>query len=140
MKLTAYRCDRCGEWVEELKVTHALVNLKGKRNGRYLQDLCEGCTEKVIPSDTEPAAETRITLPSGNRDSRRRRNPEQIAEALQVGRAMLAAGKSLQELCVRLVINERTWSRWERQAALVSASRSASSPNSQPADEAKSGV
>jgi hypothetical protein len=114
VKLSAYRCDRCGEWVEELKVTHALVNLKGRRTGRYVQDLCEACTEKVMPSETEPAIETHITLPTVGTPRGRKRNPEEVAEALAVGRAMLADGKSVSDVRSHLGVSVATWNRWMR--------------------------
>lgn len=129
MKVNAYRCDRCEAWVEEVNVTHAVTVLKGRRTGRHAEDLCESCAEKVLPSDAEPA-----------RQRGPRRNAEQIAEALQTGGQMLSEGASLEEVCAMLNILPSTWKHWLRRPTTVSASRSASSSNSQPADKVESGV
>ena len=46
---------------------------------------------------------------------RRRRKPEQIVKLLQEGEAILAAGKTLAEVCQNLEVTESTWERWKRQ-------------------------
>ncbi len=127
-KLTAYRCDRCDEWVEETDVTHAVTLLKGKRTGRYVEDLCDPCAEKAVPSETKPAPEpTRITLPpAGPRRKQVKRNPEEVAAALRQGRDLLGEGKTLENVYAALGVSESTWKRWTRLADSLSASRSAS--------------
>ena len=46
---------------------------------------------------------------------RKRRRPEQVVKLLQDGEGMLAAGKTLGEVCQELEISEATWMRWKKQ-------------------------
>lgn len=46
---------------------------------------------------------------------RKRRKPEQVVKLLQDGEGMLAAGRTLGEVCQKLEISEATWMRWKKQ-------------------------
>ena len=46
---------------------------------------------------------------------RKRRKPEQIANAIQEGEAMMAAGKTEAEVFQTLEISATTWERWKKQ-------------------------
>ena len=46
---------------------------------------------------------------------RRRRTPEQIIRKLAEGQKLLAAGKSVEEVCREFGIAESTWARWLNQ-------------------------
>lgn len=128
MKVNAYRCDRCNEWVDEDGVTHGVIDLKGRVTAKYKVDLCLGCAEKEEPKDVEPEpTATRTVLPRVEAPTGRyRRNPEQVAEALKIGTAMLADDRPLTAVLARLEITESTWKRWNEKVLAASASRSAS--------------
>lgn len=46
---------------------------------------------------------------------RRRRSPEQIIRKLAEGQKLLAAGKTVEEVCREFGIAESTWARWLNQ-------------------------
>ena len=47
--------------------------------------------------------------------ARRRRTPEQIIRKLAEGQKLLAAGKTVEEVCRQFEIAESTWARWLNQ-------------------------
>jgi transposase-like protein len=47
--------------------------------------------------------------------ARRRRTPEQIIRKLAKGHKLLAAGKTVEEVCREFQIAESTWARWLNQ-------------------------
>ncbi len=47
--------------------------------------------------------------------ARRRRTPEQIIRKLAEGHKLLAAGKTVEEVCRQFEISESTWARWLNQ-------------------------
>ena len=47
--------------------------------------------------------------------ARRRRTPEQIIRKLAEGHKLLAAGKSVEEVCRQFEISESTWALWLNQ-------------------------
>lgn len=125
MKVEAYKCDRCKKWVEKDEVTHAVIDLRGRITSKWKVDLCLGCAEKEEPKDVEPEpAVVRTVLARAEAPMKRHhRSPEQVAEALKIGTAMLAENQSLIAVLARLEITESTWRRWNERVLAASASR-----------------
>lgn len=138
MKVDAYKCDHCKIYVEGEETTHAIITLRGARTARYAPDLCPECSEKLVPSDAEPAPAVTTVLPTAERRPRAgRRTPEEIAECLRVGQAMLLQGKDVEGVAAHFGIRPTTWYTWLGRG---SASVSASEPERQLVGRGKTGL
>lgn len=137
-KLTAYKCDKCGDWTEEKDISDAQIILKGKSQGRYRLDMCPPCVTKLDLGEAEQVPTPTPTHLPPTRPRHRHTTPEERVALVKRGRKLLDNGATPEEVAKNLEIAVSTWNRW--QTEFVSASLSASEADPDRATRAALGV